>query len=52
NFYTVHDLRHLKAEQTRLYLLCYAWVRYRQLTDNLVDAMAFHMKKRVCGFNG
>ncbi|PCB62919.1 Tn3 family transposase, partial [Pseudomonas aeruginosa] len=23
----------------------YAWVRYRQLTDNLVDAMAFHMKK-------
>jgi hypothetical protein len=45
NFYTVHDLRHLKAEQTRLYLLCYAWVRYRQLTDNLVDAMAFHMKK-------
>jgi hypothetical protein len=44
NFYTVHDLRHLKAEQTRLYLLCYAWVRYRQLTDNLVDAMAFHMK--------
>jgi hypothetical protein len=45
NFYTVHDLRYLKAGQTRLYLLCYAWVRYRQLTDNLVDAMAFHMKQ-------
>ncbi|MHA6477680.1 Tn3 family transposase [Stutzerimonas sp. KH-1] len=45
NFYTVHDLRNLKADQTRLYLLCYAWVRYRQLTDNLVDAMAFHMKQ-------
>ena len=45
NFYTVHDLRNLKAEQTQLYLLCYAWVRYRQLTDNLVDALAYHMKQ-------
>lgn len=45
NFYTVHDLRNLKADQTQLYLLCYAWVRYRQLSDNLVDAMAFHMKQ-------
>ncbi len=44
NFYTVHDLRNLKADQTHLYLLCYAWLRYRQLTDNLVDAMAYHMK--------
>ncbi len=45
NFYTVHDLRHLKPEQTHLYLLCYAWQRYRQLTDNLVDALGYHMKK-------
>ena len=45
NFYTVHDLRNLKADQTHLYLLCYAWLRYRQLTDNLVDAMAYHMKQ-------
>ena len=45
NFYTVHDLRNLKADQSRIYLLCYAWVRYRQLTDNLVDAMAYHMKQ-------
>ncbi|SOO27218.1 transposase [Xanthomonas phaseoli pv. phaseoli] len=45
NFYTVHDLRNLKGDQARLYLLCYAWVRYRQLTDNLVDAMAYHMKQ-------
>ena len=45
NFYTVHDLRNLKKDQTHLYLLCYAWVRYRQLTDNLVDAMAYHMKQ-------
>ncbi|MGF1804291.1 Tn3 family transposase, partial [Aliivibrio sifiae] len=45
NFYTIHDLRHLKAEQTRLYLICYAWVRYKQFTDNLVEAMLYHMKK-------
>ncbi len=45
NFYTIHDLRDLKPEQTHLYLLCYAWLRYRQLTDNLVDAMAYHMKR-------
>ena len=45
NFYTVHDLRHLKPQQTHLYLLCYAWQRYRQLTDNLVDALGYHMKQ-------
>ncbi|EMQ2878835.1 Tn3 family transposase [Vibrio navarrensis] len=45
NFYTVYDLRKLKPEQTRLYLLCYAWIRYRQFSDNLVDAMFFHMKQ-------
>ena len=45
NFYTVHDLREMRGEQRNLYLLCYAWMRYRQLTDNLVDAMAYHMKQ-------
>jgi Domain of unknown function (DUF4158) len=44
-FYTVYDLRRLKSEQTHLYLLCYAWQRYRQLTDNLVDASGYHMKQ-------
>ncbi len=39
NFYTVYDLRQLKPEQAHLYLLCYAWVRYRQFRDNLVEAM-------------
>ena len=33
NYYTVFDLRRLKPEQTRLYLLCFAWLRYRQFTD-------------------
>ena len=45
NFYTIYDLRHLKHEQTHLYLLCYAWQRYRQITDNLVDALGYHMKQ-------
>src|SRR5208282_5486304 len=45
NLYTVYDLRRLKPEQTRLYLLCYAWQRYRQLTDNLIDALGYHMKQ-------
>ncbi len=45
HFYTVYDLRRLKPAQTHLYLLCYAWQRYRQLTDNLVDAVGYHMKQ-------
>ncbi len=45
DFYTVYDLRRLKPDQTYLYLLCYAWRRYRQFTDNLVDALGYHMKK-------
>lgn len=45
NFYTIYDLRRLRPEQTYLYLLCYAWQRYRQLTDNLVDALGYHMKQ-------
>lgn len=44
NFYTIYDLRRLKPEQTYLYLLCYAWQRYRQFTDNLIDALGYHMK--------
>jgi TnpA family transposase len=45
NFYTVYDLRRMKPEQANLYLLCYAWQRYRQFTDNLVDALGYHTKR-------
>ena len=45
NFYTVFDLRRMKPEQANLYLLCYAWQRYRQFTDNLVDALGYHTKQ-------
>ncbi len=44
NYYTVFDLRRLKPEQTRLYLLCFTWLRYRQFTDNLVAAMSHLMR--------
>jgi hypothetical protein len=43
HYYTVYDLRRLKPGQTHLYLLCYAWQRFRQLTDSLVEAFGFHM---------
>ena len=45
HFYTIYDLRRLRPEQAYLYLLCYAFQRYRQLTDNLVDALGYHMKQ-------
>ena len=45
NYYTIYDLRRLKPGQTYLYLLCYAWQRYRELSDNLVDALGYHMKQ-------
>jgi hypothetical protein len=35
----------LKPGQTYLYLLCYAWQRYRQLSNNPVSALCFQMKK-------
>ena len=44
-YYSIYDLRRLKPEQTHLYLLCYSWHRYRQLSDNLADAFDFHMKQ-------
>ena len=44
-FYTSHDLRNLKQEQSGLCLLCYVWLRYRQLSDNLVNAVMWHMKQ-------
>jgi hypothetical protein len=45
HYYTIYDLRRLKPGQTYLYLLCYAWQRYQQFSDNLVDTLAYHMKR-------
>lgn len=43
NYYTVYELRTLPAWQTQLYLLCYAWQRYQQFNDNLIDAIGYHI---------
>lgn len=45
NYYTITDLRRLKPGLTYLYLLCYAWQRYRQISDNLVDALSYQLKQ-------
>ena len=45
HYYTVYDLRRMKPGQTYLYLLCYAWQRYQQFSDNLIDALSYQMKK-------
>lgn len=45
NYYTITDLRRFKPAQTYLYLLCYAWQRYRQLSDNLADALGYQLQQ-------
>ncbi|KTD12286.1 transposase Tn3 [Legionella hackeliae] len=46
HYYTIHDLhQRIKPEQSYLYLLCYIWERYRQLSNNLMDAFCIHLKQ-------
>ena len=45
HYYTIYDLRRMRPGQSHLYLLCYAWQRYRQLSDNLVEAFDHHLRK-------
>jgi hypothetical protein len=37
-FYTVYKLQRMPKAATRLYLLCFAFQRFRQINDNLIDA--------------
>ncbi len=37
-YYTVYKLQRMAPATTRLYLLCFAYHRFRQINDNLVDA--------------
>ena len=37
-FYTVYKLQRMAAPAARLYLLCFAYHRFRQINDNLVDS--------------
>jgi len=45
HYYTVYDLRRMRPAQSHLYLLCYAWQRYRQLSDNLIEAFEHHLRQ-------
>jgi len=45
NYYTIYDLRRFNPGQTHLYLLCYIWLRYRKISDNLIAAFGYHKKK-------
>ena len=45
HYYTIYDLRRMRPGQSHLYLLCYAWRRYRQLSDNLVEAFEHHLRQ-------
>lgn len=45
DYYSINELREkLLPELTELYLLCYAWQRYRQINDNLIEATC-HLNK-------
>ena len=44
HYYTVYELRHLHVELSHLYILCYSWARYQQLTDNVADAFCYHIQ--------
>jgi len=37
-FYTVYKLQRMAPGATRLYLLCFAYHRFRQINDNLIEA--------------
>jgi TnpA family transposase len=40
-FYTVYKLQRMAAPTTRLYLLCFAFHRFRQINDNLIEAFLY-----------
>lgn len=46
HYYSIYELRKkLVPSQTYLYMLCYIWLRYQQLHDNLIDAFCYHFKQ-------
>lgn len=49
-FYTVYKLQRMPKSTVRLYLLCFAYHRFRQINDNLIDAflhLIHQYKKRA-----
>ena len=49
NYYTIYDLRRMNTGQSFLYLLCYIWQRYKQISDNITQAFSYHMKQVETG---
>ncbi len=46
NYHSIYDLRKkIKIEQVYLYILCYCWKRYQQISDNLVSVFCFWFKQ-------
>lgn len=46
DYYNIHELRKkISPELTLLYLFCYIWQRYRQIDDNLIEAIYYHLNK-------
>jgi TnpA family transposase len=49
-FYTVYKLQRMPLSTTRLYLLCFAYHRFRQINDNLIEAFIYlvgHYEKQA-----
>jgi TnpA family transposase len=40
-FYTVYKLQRMARATARLYLLCFAYYRFRQMNDNLIEAFIY-----------
>lgn len=40
-FYTVYKLRRMPIGPARLYLLCFAFLRFREINDNLIEAFVY-----------
>lgn len=45
DYYTTYKLARLKGYTTYVYLLCFVYHRYQQLTDNLVDSFIYHVNQ-------
>ena len=45
DYYTVQKLQQLPAGMARLYILCFVGQRYRQINDNLVNGLIYHVRK-------
>ena len=45
DYYTVQKLQQLPPGMARLYLLCFLGQRYRQINDNLVNALIYQVRK-------